>query len=83
VWGGIKNRGVYNMKKIQSKKIKNGVVELYRTKKGFSIQRWIYYDKSKNTEMRLQSKLSFSREQEELALDAYYEIVIKEGVYNE
>jgi hypothetical protein len=71
------------MKKIESKKIDNGVVELYRTKKGYSVQRWIYYDKGKNTEMRLQSKLSFSKDQEELALDAYYEVVIEEGVNNE
>jgi hypothetical protein len=67
------------MRKIHSDKIRNGVIELYQTKNGYCVKRWIYYDKSKNTEMYLQSKRSFSKDDEEFAFDLFYETVIEEG----
>jgi CRISPR/Cas system Type II protein with McrA/HNH and RuvC-like nuclease domain len=63
------------MFKLQGKELKNYVIELYKTKKGFSILRWKYYNLQKNTEMYLQQKIDFNRQAGETALDAYDDLI--------
>jgi hypothetical protein len=63
------------MKKINTKNINNGSIELYRTKTGYSVQIWKYYNLQKNTEMYLDGKLTFSIDEKEKAEATYDELI--------
>jgi hypothetical protein len=67
-------REVKQMEKLRTDITNNNVIELCRTRTGSILMQWEYYDKSKNTEMYLKSKITFKKDEEEKAHNAYDEL---------